>query len=170
MGVAVLMVVAGNTRGLDGGVFGGELTDRAGILVLVFVFVVGRGVFTFFTDGVLGEAILRSCAGTFLTFTPIVVPKTASAYPPLRRNSEVLNMFSASASSSTRMSQELARVKVDDLRRDDGRRGTEAETGVPKVELEFEDAVDFRIWLWEVLSVDELGVEGASECSVGRRK
>lgn len=64
------------------------------------------------------------------------------------------------------MSQELARVNVDDLRREDGRRGTEAERGVPNVELEFEDAVDFRIWLCEVVSVDELGVEGASECSV----
>lgn len=68
------------------------------------------------------------------------------------------------------MSQELARVKVDDLRREDGRRGADAETGVPKVEFEFEDAVDLRILLCEALSVDELGVEGASECSVGRRK
>lgn len=68
------------------------------------------------------------------------------------------------------MSQELARVKVDDLRREDGRRGADAETGVPKVEFEFEDAVDLRILVCEALSVDELGVEGASECSAGRRK
>lgn len=45
------------------------------------------------------------------------------------------------------MSQELARVSVDDLRREDGRRGADAEMGVPKVEFEFEDAVDFRILL-----------------------
>jgi len=69
------------------------------------------------------------------------------------------------------MSQELASVKVDDLRKEDGRRATEAETGEPKVELEFEDAVDLRICDWRVvLSVDELGVEGENECSVGWRK
>ncbi|KAG0696559.1 hypothetical protein DFH29DRAFT_1072038 [Suillus ampliporus] len=127
-------VRAGSTRGLDGGVFGGELTDRAGILVLVFVFVVGRGVFTFFADGVIGKAILRSCAGAFLTFTPTVVPMATLTYPPLQRNSEVLNIFSVSPSTSTRMSQEPARIKVDDLRREDGRKGTDAETRVPKVE------------------------------------
>jgi hypothetical protein len=94
---------------------------------------------TFFVEGVLGVA---DCVGTFLTFTPTMA---ALEYPPLRRNSAVLNRFSPSPSGSTRISQELARVNVDDLRREDGRRGADAETGVPKVELEFEDAVDFRI-------------------------
>jgi hypothetical protein len=66
------------------------------------------------------------------------------------------------------MSQELASVKVDDLR-EDGRRGTD--TGEPKVELEFEDAVDLRICDWRaVLSVDELGVDGENECSIAWRK
>lgn len=157
-GVAALTAVVGSTRGLDGGVLGGEITDKAGTLDFVY------GVLTFFVDGVLGVA---GCVGTFLTFTPTIA---ASGYPPLRRNSAVLNRFSPSPSGSTRMSQELARVNVDDLRREDGRRGADVETGVPKVEFEFEDAVDFRILLWEALSVDELGVEGARECSIGRRK
>lgn len=137
MGVAALIAVVGSTRDLDGGVLGGEITDRAGTLGCVFEY----GVLTFFTDGVLGVA---GCVGTFLTFTPTIA---ASGYPPLRRNSAVLNRFSSSPFGSTRMSQELARVNVDDLRREDGRRGADVETGVPKVEFEFEDAVDFRILL-----------------------
>lgn len=120
------------------------------------------GVFAFFADGVLAE-VLRSCTGVLLTFTPIV----ALSYPPLRRNSMVLDTFSEPT--FIPMSQELASVKVDDLRREDGRRG--AETGEPKVELEFEDAVDLRMCdCRAVLSVDELGVEGESECSGARRK
>lgn len=137
MGVAALIAVVGSTRGLDGGVFGEEITGRAGTLGFVFEW----GVLTFFVDGVLGVA---DCIGTFLTFTPTIA---TSGYPPLRRNSAVLDRFSPSPSGSTRMSQELARVNVDDLRREDGRRGADAEMGVPKVEFEFEDAVDFRILL-----------------------
>jgi hypothetical protein len=54
--VATLIVVVGSTGGLDREDFGGELTGRAGTLVLAFVLV---GVFTFFANGVLG-AVLRS--------------------------------------------------------------------------------------------------------------
>lgn len=36
MGVAALIVVVGSTRGLDGGVFGEEITGRAGTLGFVF--------------------------------------------------------------------------------------------------------------------------------------
>lgn len=36
MGVAALIEVVGSTRDLDGGVFGGEITDRAGTLGFVF--------------------------------------------------------------------------------------------------------------------------------------
>lgn len=84
MGVTALIAVVGSTRGLDGGVFGGEIAERAGTLGFVFEW----GVLTFFVDGVLGVA---GCVGTFLTFTPAM---TASGYPPLRRNSAVLNRFS----------------------------------------------------------------------------
>lgn len=36
MGVAALIAVVGSTRGLDGGVFGGEIAERAGTLGFVF--------------------------------------------------------------------------------------------------------------------------------------
>ncbi|KAG2124208.1 hypothetical protein DEU56DRAFT_904001 [Suillus clintonianus] len=125
----------GSTRGLDGGIFGGETTDRVGI-----------GDFDLLVGGIIAVA---GCVGAFFTFTPTVGPRTRSACPPLRRNSEALNRFSLSPSASTRMSQELARVKRLD-----------AETEESKVEFEFEDRVDLRVLLCQALSVDKLEAEG----------
>jgi hypothetical protein len=117
MGVAALIAMVGSTGDLDGGVFGGQLTGGT-LVVLAFVSV---RVFTPFANGIL-EELLTSCVGIFLAFTPTGAP---SKFPPVR----ALNIFSTPA--STCMSQELASVKVDDLRKEDGRRGMVTEIGEP---------------------------------------
>jgi hypothetical protein len=117
MGVAALIAMVGCTGVLDGGVFGRELTGGT-LVVLAFVSV---RVFTPFANGIL-EELLTSCAGIFLAFTPTGAPSTI---PPVR----ALNIFSTPA--STCMSQELASVKVDDLRKEDGRKGMVTEIGEP---------------------------------------
>jgi hypothetical protein len=61
MGVTALIAVVGSTQSLKGGVFGGEIMNRAGTSGYVFE----QGALSFFIDGVLGVAC---CVGTFLTF------------------------------------------------------------------------------------------------------
>jgi hypothetical protein len=81
------------------------------------------------------DILRRRCPWRSRLYRDFTSMTTASGYPPLRRNPAVLNRFSPSPSGSTHMSQELVKVNVSDLCREDGRRGADEETGVPKVEF-----------------------------------